>query len=76
VRRFDIDGDEKLTHEEFLKGIEPLEPFSKVLVNENIENKELIQYLTSKPVAISDTKSVKSLASKKSTSPERGGTRN
>jgi hypothetical protein len=73
VRRFDLDGDEKLTHAEFIKGIEPLEPYSKVLVNENIENKELISYLSTKPV--SDTKSVKSIASKKSGSPERA-TRN
>lgn len=73
VRRFDLDGDEKLTHAEFIKGIEPLEPYSKVLVNENLENRELISYLSTKPV--SDTKSMKSLASKKSWSPERA-TRN
>jgi hypothetical protein len=43
------------------------------LVNENLENRELISYLSTKP--ISDTKSMKSMASKKSGSPERA-TRN
>ena len=34
VRRFDIDGDMKMTHDEFLAGIEPQEPYAKVIVKD------------------------------------------
>jgi hypothetical protein len=73
VRRFDETGDEKLTHAGFLRGIDPLEPYSKVLVNEIIENRELLSYMSSTKAgsSVSDAKSVKSLGSKKSGSPER-----
>lgn len=72
MRRFDLDGDEKLTHEEYLKGIDPLEPYSKVLVKENIENKEVMAILLGGK--ISDTKSAKS--TRTANSPNRGGSRN
>ena len=40
IRRFDTDGVKKLTHQEFLIGISPLEPYSKVLVKEKVEQRK------------------------------------
>lgn len=37
IRRFDLDGDSRLTHAEFIHGVTPMEPHSKVLVKEKIE---------------------------------------
>lgn len=46
VRRFDIDGSSKFTKQEFLDGITPQEPYSKMLVRERmskIEEKKRIK---------------------------------
>jgi hypothetical protein len=36
----DLDADSKLTKEEFLEGIKPQEPFSKMLIRERMAQKE------------------------------------
>jgi hypothetical protein len=36
----DLDADSKLTREEYLMGIKPQEPFSKMLVREEMARKE------------------------------------
>lgn len=45
IRRFDLDGDSRLTHAEFIHGVTPLEPYSKVLVKEKIEARETLEKL-------------------------------
>lgn len=45
IRRFDLDGDSRLTHAEFIHGVTPLEPHSKVLVKEKIEAREIMEKL-------------------------------
>ena len=37
-----MDGDSRLTHHEFIHGVMPMEPHSKVLVNEQIEAREAL----------------------------------
>lgn len=39
VRRMDLDADSKLNREEFLAGIKPQEPFSKMIVRERESKK-------------------------------------
>lgn len=45
IRRFDLDGDSRLTHAEFIHGVTPMEPHSKVLVKEKIEAREMLEKL-------------------------------
>lgn len=40
-----MDGDSRLTHAEFIHGVMPMEPHSKVLVNEQIEAREALEKL-------------------------------
>jgi hypothetical protein len=40
IRRFDTDGVPRLTHAEFISGLAPLEPYSKVLVKEKVEQRK------------------------------------
>jgi hypothetical protein len=40
IRRMDLDADSKLTKEEFLAGIKPQEPYSKMIVRERMAKKE------------------------------------
>lgn len=40
IRRMDLDADSKLTREEFLAGIKPQEPYSKMIVREKMAKKE------------------------------------
>ena len=42
IRRFDTDGVPRLTHAEFISGLAPLEPFSKVLIKEKVEQRKQI----------------------------------
>lgn len=42
MRRFDTDGVPRLTHAEFISGLAPLEPYSKVLVKEKVEQRKQI----------------------------------
>jgi hypothetical protein len=42
IRRFDTDGVPRLTHAEFISGLAPLEPYSKVLVKEKVEQRKQI----------------------------------
>ena len=36
----DLDGDGKLTMEEFLQGMKPQEPYSKMLIKQNLDKKQ------------------------------------
>ena len=40
IRRMDLDADSKLTREEFLAGLRPQEPYSKMIVREQMAKKE------------------------------------
>jgi Ca2+-binding EF-hand superfamily protein len=40
IRRLDLDADSKLTREEFLAGLRPQEPYSKMIVREQMAKKE------------------------------------
>ena len=45
IRRFDMDGNSRLTYDEIIHGLMPLEPYSKVLVKEKIEAREMLEKL-------------------------------
>lgn len=40
IRRMDLDADSKLTKEEFVEGIKPQEPYSKMLIRERMNKEE------------------------------------
>ena len=48
IRRFDTDGMPRLTHAEFITGLAPLEPYSKVLVKEKVEQRKQLQEMKEK----------------------------
>ena len=40
IRRFDLDADSKLSKDEFIQGIKPQEPYSKMIVREKMARRE------------------------------------